>query len=303
MKPTLLVLAAGMGSRFGGLKQITPVGPSGEWILDYSVYDAIQAGFDKVVFVIREETRDAFQVVEDRYGASVEVDFAFQRLDDLPNDFTPSSDREKPWGTGHAVYAARNSIDGPFAVINADDFYGQQAYDTLAKFLSYPNEANSEQYSLVGYQLENTLSATGSVSRGICRIDSNGSLDSVEEYTDIRSNEDGSIEGRSCAGDIGPLPADTLVSLNCWGFTKSFLYHLEGLFVQFLEQRIHEPKSEFYLPFAVDSLIKNNLATVLPLRCGATWLGVTHRTDLKPAQERISRLVERGDYPSPLWSR
>ena len=303
MKPTLLVLAAGMGSRFGGLKQITPVGPSEEWILDYSVYDAVQAGFDKVVFVIREETRDAFQVVEDRYGASIKVDFAFQRLEDLPGDFTPSHDREKPWGTGHAVYAARNSIDGPFAVINADDFYGRQAYDTLAKFLSSPNEASGERYSLVGYQLENTLSTTGSVSRGICRLNPNGSLDSVEEYTDIRSHEDGSIGGRNCAGDIVQLSADTLVSLNCWGFTKSFLDHLEGLFTEFLEQHIQETKSEFYLPFAVDSLIHDKLATVLPLRCDATWLGVTHRTDLEPVQERICRLVEQGNYPSPLWSR
>jgi len=299
MKPTLLVLAAGMGSRFGGLKQITPVGPSGEWILDYSVFDAVHAGFGKVIFVIREETREAFQVVEDRYGSTIDVDFAYQRLEDLPGNLSPSSDREKPWGTGHAVYAAREAIDTPFAVINADDFYGRAAYEALAAFLT--NSDSNSEYSLVGYDLKNTLSATGSVSRGICRVGSDSNLDSVEEYSEIAIQKDGAIGGLNAAGNQVQLSPEAMVSLNCWGFPKSFLGRLEGLFVDFLNDKINEPKSEFYLPFAVDTLIRNSEVTVKPLHCNATWLGVTHRSDLEPVQSSIAQAVEDGEYKTPLW--
>jgi len=301
MKPTLLVLAAGMGSRFGGLKQITPVGPSGEWILDYSVHDAVQAGFGKVVFVIREETREAFQVVQDRYGSSIQVDFAFQNLDDLPGDFTAPSGREKPWGTGHAVYAARKAIKEPFAVINADDFYGRNAYDTLAQFLASTNQTGESRYSLIGYQLANTLSETGSVSRGICHINPDGDLDSVEEHTEIESKENGTIEGINGADECLALSPEVLVSLNCWGFPASFMDRLESLFTDFLSLRIEEPKSEFYLPFAVDYLIKSGEVKVSALPCDSTWLGVTHRSDLEPVQKRVATMIDSGEYETPLW--
>ena len=301
MRPILLVLAAGMGSRFGGLKQIEPVGPNGEWILDFSVFDAIESGFGKVVFVIRKEMEDAFSVVRDRYAGRIAVEFAFQESDDLPSHHELSQGREKPWGTGHAVYAARNALDAPFAVINADDFYGRDAFRSLSAFLAQtPFSAN--EYALVGYRLENTLSENGSVSRGICHAKSDGLLESVEEHTEIHRQAEGrSIAALNSLGDRTTLPSDCQVSLNFWGFPADFLSELESLLSEFLKQHGNTPKAEFYLPFAVDSLLRSNKATAQILDCSSRWLGVTHREDLAYVQTEIFKLFDQGDYTAPLW--
>ena len=300
MKPTLLVLAAGMGSRFGGLKQIEPIGPSGEWILDFSVHDAVRNGFGKAVFVIREEMSEAFEAVKRRYAEHIDVELAFQRLHDLSSRSELAEARSKPWGTGHAVYAARDSIVEPFAVINADDFYGRSAFESLSEFLSGP--PNDNQYALVGYELEKTLSKHGSVSRGICHANEYATLKSVEEHTNIRrSSDSSSILGVNNAGEEVKLSLGTRVSLNCWGFPVKFLSALEGLLSDFLSHYDPEQGGEFYLPFAVDVLIRAGQAKAKVLDCSSRWLGVTHREDLPLVKEEIQTLFESGIYDSPLW--
>lgn len=300
MKPSLLVLAAGMGSRFGGLKQIEPIGPSGEWILDFSVHDAVQNGFGKAVFVIREEMSEAFEAVKRRYSDHIDVEFAFQRLQDLPSRSELAEARSKPWGTGHAVYAARDSIVEPFAVINADDFYGRSAFESLGEFLSGP--PNDNEYALVGYELEKTLSRHGSVSRGICHANEDATLKSVEEHTNIRrSSESSKILGVNDAGEEVKLSVGARVSLNCWGFPLAFLSTLEGLLSDFLSAYDPEQGGEFYLPFAVDALIRAGQAKAKILDCSSRWLGVTHREDLPLVKEEIQTLFDSGVYDSPLW--
>ena len=300
MKPTLLVLAAGMGSRFGGLKQIEPIGPSGEWILDFSVYDAVRNGFGKAVFVIREEMSEAFQAVKRRYADHIDVEFAFQGLQDLPTRPELVEGRSKPWGTGHAVYAARDSVGGPFAVINADDFYGRSAFESLGGFLSRALEDN--EYALVGYELEKTLSKHGSVSRGICHANADATLISVEEHTNIRRSSDSqTITGINDAGEEVTLFDDTRVSLNCWGFPAAFLSTLEELLSDFLSNYDPEVGGEFYLPFAVDALIRADRAKAKILDCSSRWLGVTHREDLPSVKEEIQSFFDDGVYESPLW--
>ncbi len=301
MKPILLVLAAGMGSRFGGLKQIEPVGPNGEWILDFSVYDAVESGFGKVVFVIREEMEAAFSVVRDRYAGRVEVAFAFQDASDLPCRAELASGREKPWGTGHAVYSARNSLDAPFAVINADDFYGRSAFQSLGSFLGELAGAANE-YALVGYELENTLSENGTVSRGICHTQDGVTLESVEEHTQIRKDSGSDlIIALNAANQEVTLQRSDRVSLNCWGFPKSFTASLEGLLNAFLEQYDPSTQEEFYLPFAVDSMVQAGKAKARILDCSSRWLGVTHREDLPQVKEEIAGMFARGEYVAPLW--
>lgn len=300
MKPTLLVLAAGMGSRFGGLKQIEPSGPNGEWILDFSVYDAIRSGFGKAVFVIREEMAEAFESVKRRYADRIEVEFAFQRLEDLPVRRDLAEGRSKPWGTGHAVYAARDLIKEPFAVINADDFYGRSAFQSLGEFLLGPPSEN--EYALVGYELKNTLSRHGSVSRGICHVKEDATLKSVEEHTQIKESSDsGIILGVNYAGSEIALSEEARVSLNCWGFPVAFLSTLEGLLSDFLDNYDPERGGEFYLPFAVDALIRSGQAKARVLNCSSRWLGVTHREDLPMVKEEIEALFDSGVYDSPLW--
>ncbi len=300
MKPTLLVLAAGMGSRFGGLKQIEPIGPSGEWILDFSVHDAVRNGFGKAVFVIREEMSEAFEAVKRRYGEHIDVEFVFQRLRDLPSRSDLAEARSKPWGTGHAVYAARDSIVEPFAVINADDFYGRSAFESLNEFLSGP--PNDNEYALVGYELEKTLSKHGSVSRGICYADEDATLKSVEEHTNIRrSSDSSSIFGVNDAGEEVKLFLDARASLNCWGFPVKFLSNLEELLSDFLSSYDPEQGGEFYLPFAVDALIRASQAEARILHCSSRWLGVTHREDLLSVKEEVQALFESGVYDSPIW--
>ena len=297
MKITLLVLAAGMGSRYGGLKQLDQVGPSGETIMDYSVYDAIRAGFDRVVFVIRKDFEAEFrEKVLSRYEGKIETACAFQDLDDLPGNYQRPADRVKPWGTGHAVYAARNIVDGPFAVINADDLYGAESYRLLADALRNSKAGTPLDCCMAGYLMRNTLSENGTVSRGVC-TEENGNLVSVVERTSLKREGDvvRDEEGNSYTGE-------ELVSMNCWGFSAGLFPELERLFTEFLAARGTELKSEFYIPFVADQLIRENRATVKMLVSRATWFGVTYKEDKPLVTEGLKNLVDQGVYPANLFN-
>lgn len=297
--PTLLVLAAGMGSRFGGLKQIAPVGPQGETMLDYSVFDAIRAGFGKVVFVIREEFASQFrETVGARFADRIAIDYAFQRLDDLPPGFRVPDGRSKPWGTGHAVYAAREVVKEPCAVINADDFYGADAYRRAAAFLSRPDLA-PDHYCLVGYHLHTTLSDHGSVNRGITRRE-DGILRELEEVVGIARGPDGVLHGTAGNGEARTLRDDDIVSLNCWGFPPQFFPALAARFHDFLAASGDDPTKEFFLPDAVHALIADGGARCTVLDTSATWFGVTYPDDLPAVASAIGELIARAEYPSPL---
>lgn len=302
MKPTLLVLAAGMGSRYGGLKQMDPMGPGGETVLDYSVFDAIRAGFGKVVFVIREDFAEAFRSsVGSRFAGRIEVDYVFQKLDDLPGGHAVPEGRAKPWGTAHAVRSARDKIDTPFAVINADDFYGADAYQVIARwFAGVDRDSSVERYAMVGYPLKNTLSEHGTVNRGICRTDERERLADVEEVVGIARGDDGCIRGKNLRGELMELDESAPSSMNFWGFTPSFFARLEEAFTAFLRESGHEEKSECYIPTVVDDLIKAGEAECEVLATAATWFGVTYPDDKPQVVASIAALVESGDYPSPL---
>jgi hypothetical protein len=301
MKPTLLVLAAGMGSRYGGLKQIDPMGPHGETVLDYSVFDAIRAGFGKVVFIIREDFAQAFREgIGARFADRIEVDYAFQRLDDLPAGFNVPQGREKPWGTAHAVRAARHAVTGHFAVINADDFYGHDAYQRAAAFFdSLPGDATSAM-AMVGYPLENTLSDHGNVNRGICRIDEAGFLANVEEYLDIEREPDGHVRGNALDGKRHIVPAGSLVSMNFWAFGPAFFTQLEAGFTRFLLESGEQMKSECYIPTVVDQLIHSGHAQCMVLQTTSQWFGVTYPDDKPYVVESIRKLIAGGAYPEKL---
>lgn len=300
MKPTLLVLAAGMGSRYGGLKQIDPMGPAGETVLDYSVYDAIRAGFGRVVFVIREDFAAAFQQgIGSRFADRIEVDYAYQQLSDLPTGFTVPPTRVKPWGTGHAIRAARHLISGPFAVINADDLYGRDSYVQAAQFLSKSAaETEIAHYAMVGYPLLNTLSAHGDVNRGICTLNADGLLTGVEEYVKIQRAADGQIWGDSLNGTRATLAADTLVSMNFWAFSAGFFERLEVDFIKFLEQSGHLEKSEYYIPSVVDTLIHAGHADCQVLATDSRWFGVTYPDDKAHVVTALHFMIEAGEYPA-----
>ncbi len=299
MKPTLLILAAGMGSRFGGLKQIAPIGPNGETIIDYSIYDAIRAGFGKVVFVIREFFAEEFkQVIEPKIAGKIDYDFVYQELDKLPAGFSLPEGREKPWGTGHAILMAKDAIKEPFAVINADDFYGADAYQVMAAFLT--NSANSNEYSMIGYLLKNTLSDFGTVSRGICKADENNHLVEITETHQIAA-QDGKIVCEDQQKQPRELDENILVSMNFWGFQNNLFGHLEDLFVSFLKERINEPKSEFYIPFAVFDLIQSEKTKARILQADSPWFGVTYKEDQPIVVEKINTLIQQGVYPENLW--
>lgn len=292
MHPTLLVLAAGMGSRYGGLKQIEPVGPSGETMLDYSVYDALRAGFDRVVFVIRRDFESVFRErVASRYAGRVAVDFVFQSLDALPAGVAVPSGREKPWGTGHATWCARRAVTTPFAVINADDFYGADSFRQLATFLT---KAAQNEVAMVGFRLKNTLSEAGAVSRGVCQVDAAGRLISVTEHTGIVAQDVG--EGRA-------LLPDTIVSMNCWGFMPQVFAQLNEQFAAFLQHSVLAAplKAEFYLPTAISNLIGRGHLAAQVLPTESSWFGVTYREDKPRVIASIRSLVEAGLYPSRLW--
>ena len=298
---TLVVLAAGMGSRYGGLKQMDPMGPNGETILDYSVFDAIRAGFGKVVFVIREDFAEAFREgVGSRFADRIEVAYAFQRLDDLPDGFSVPEGRAKPWGTAHAVRAARDAVDGPFAVVNADDFYGRDAYARGAEFLaSLAPGSSPAECALVGYYLDNTLSEHGGVNRGITTIDS-GFLRDVEEIIDISRKEDGRITGEDVGGAEREMEAKDLVSMNFWCFGPEHFDQLEGEFRSFMEARGAEPKSECYIPTVVDSLISAGKAECRVLATTSSWFGVTYPDDKPHVTESIRGWIAAGEYPEAL---
>jgi len=288
--PTLLVLAAGMGTRYGGLKQLDPVGPSGETILDYAVYDAIQAGFGKVVFVIRKDFEEAFRTqVGAKYAGKIEVDYSFQSLDILPDDAVVPEGREKPWGTGHAVWCAHEEVGfAPFAVINADDFLGRDAFDQLIKFLAEPDA----DHAMVGYRLDNTLSEQGSVSRGVCEVDYDNLLETVVEHTGI-SRED--------VGDDEKFTGEEIVSMNCWAFRTPFWEALDEQWRLFAKTLLDVPNSEFYLPAAVAAEIEAGHMSVRVRPTSAEWFGVTHREDKPKVQAALAKMVADGDYPSPLF--
>lgn len=296
MKPTLLVLAAGMGSRYGGLKQMDGVGPNGEIIMDYSINDAIRAGFGKVVFVIRHSFEEAFKahINADHFGGRIQVEYVFQELDSLPAGFTVPEGREKPWGTNHAILMAKDVIHEPFAIINADDFYGRDAFQVIADHLR-TLEGTQGQYCMVGYRLENTLSENGTVSRGVCNVDSNGLLAGMTERLGIGRTPNG-IMYKDPDGSLHPLAADATVSMNLFGFTPDYFEQSEKLFVDFLKEHGTELKSEYYIPFAVNTFIASGYATMRVLKTTAQWFGVTYKEDRPMVVERLKRLHDEGIY-------
>lgn len=295
MKPILVILAAGMGSRYGGLKQIDGVGPNGETLMDYSIYDALRTGFGKVVFIIRHDIERAFrESIADKYTGKIPVDYAFQELDILPAGFSTHAEREKPWGTGHAMLMTEELVDAPFCVINSDDFYGQDAFKVVSKFLQSSPAPN--EYCMAGFKLSNTLSKHGSVARGICSADKDNCLLSVEETLDIRRDADSSI-----ISDHGPLTGDELTSTNVWGFTPAVFNQFKAEFGRFLEHHADDPKAEFYIPTAINRLIGDGTASVKVLPTSSTWLGITYREDKPEVSARIATMVDEGVYPSPLW--
>lgn len=302
MKPTLLILAAGMGSRYGGLKQLDAMGPSGEVVLDYSVYDAIRAGFGKVVFVIRRDFEEQFRnQIGAKFKDRIQVEYAFQELTDLPEGFTVPEGREKPWGTAHAVLAAESVIAEPFLMINADDFYGRDAFDKIARELTSAKAADGKShYSMVGFYLKNTLSENGSVARGVCTTNPDGTLESVTEMTKIVPTADGA-ENQETDPPV-KLTGEEVVSMNFFGFDPDIFGRLRQSFRKFLEERGTELKSECYVPNEVDVYIKTGVADVRVLETTGKWFGVTYPEDKPDVIASIQALVDAGDYPASLWA-
>lgn len=302
---TLVILAAGLGSRYGGLKQLDPMTESGNFIIDFSVYDAIRAGFDKVVFIIKEENLELFrQTIGNRIAAKIDVSYAFQKTDDLPNGFDIPNGRVKPWGTGHAIYCVRNDVKENFAVINADDYYGRDTFVQLAKHLKAADKTNGvAHHCMVGFALGNTLTENGTVSRGQCVVNERGMLVSVTERTKIMKKE-------SCAAYLADdekswveLPFDTIVSMNCWGFTPDIFDGLEKSFATFLDGIDGNPlKAEFYLPSAVDEQQKSGVCDVAVYPTTSLWQGVTYPEDKARVKAAIAEMIRRGEYPASLWN-
>lgn len=300
MKPTLFILAAGMGSRYGGLKQLDGLGPNGETIMDYSVFDAMRAGFGKVVFVIRKDFEDDFRrVVLSKYADHVPCEVCFQGIDCLPEGFTRNPERTKPWGTNHAVLMAKDLIHEPFMVINADDFYGKESFEVMAKFLLSVNGKEGE-YCMAGYRVGNTLSEHGTVSRGVCATDKLGFLTDVVERTAIES-KNGHIVFPDENGNEVEIPFDTPVSMNMWGFTPEYFKYTEEAFKEFLKVNGQELKTEFYIPTLVNDLIKAGKATCQVLDTPAKWFGVTYADDRQMVVDKIQALVDAGVYPNKLF--
>ncbi len=290
---TLLVMAAGMGSRYGGLKQLDAVGPNGETIIDFSVYDAIRAGYNKVVFIIREDFEKQFkQKISNKYKDKIDVEIVYQDLNDLPSSFRCPDERFKPWGTGHAILAARNVISEPFVAINGDDFYGKESFKVISDYYSSVNSG----FAMAAFQLDKTLSENGSVSRGICEKNLN-ELVTVIETHDIKKNSDGEIE---CDRDIALL-GNELVSMNMWGFTPTLFNHLDKMFNDFLTDNISDLKSEFLIPSVINDLIEKNIEKVRVLKTQSTWFGVTYVEDKPFVKNRIQELIKSGKYPVKLF--
>ena len=309
MKPTLLVLAAGMGSRYGGLKQMDGLGPNGETIIDYSIYDAVEAGFGKVVYIVREYFKEQMeQVVKEKYsnvkcvdGEPLEFQFVTQELFKIPSQFTLNPEREKPWGTAHAVLMAKDVIKEPFAVINGDDYYGKDSFKILADWLR-AHEGKSGEFALVGFELDNTLSESGAVSRGIGTADETGFLTNVVEHHKIERAEDGKIYGEnSVTGEKVELADKALCSMNMWGFTPDYFEKSQDTFVSFLENHGNELKSEFYIPYAIDCMIKDGSAKTELLSTTSRWFGVTFQEDRPGVVAKFQEFADQGIYPTPLY--
>ena len=301
MKPTLFVLAAGMGSRYGGLKQLDGLGPNGETIMDYSIFDAIRGGFGKIVFVIRKDFEQDFRdKVLSKYEGHIPTELVFQAIDALPEGFTCPEDRTKPWGTNHAVLMGKSVINEPFAVINADDFYGRDAFAVMGKWLSELPEGSEGKYSMVGFRVCNTLSENGTVARGVCAKNEAEMLTAVVERTEIMRVE-GVISYKDENGEWQPVGEETPVSMNFWGFTPDYFNYSEAQFVDFLKDNIDKPKSEFFIPLVVDTLINSGKATCEVLDTTAKWFGVTYAADRPGTVEKIQALVDAGEYPEKLF--
>ncbi len=301
MKPTLFVLAAGMGSRYGGLKQLDGVGPSGETIMDYSIYDAIRGGFGKIVFVIRKDFEDDFRkIVLSKYENHIPVEVVFQALDNLPAGYTCPEGRVKPWGTNHAVLMGKDVINEPFAVINADDFYGRDSFAVLGKYLSELPEGSKNDYCMVGFRIGNTLSESGSVARGVCSANEEGNLTTVVERTEIM-RIDGVVSYKNEEGGWTGLDDNTPVSMNMWGFTPDYFKYSEDYFTEFLDANKENLKAEYFIPLMVNKLINEKTATVKVLDTTSKWFGVTYAADRPSVVEKLQALVDAGEYPSKLF--
>ena len=304
MKPTLFLLAAGMGSRYGGLKQLDGLGPNGETIMDYSIYDAIHAGFGKLVFVIRKDFEQDFrEKVVSKYQGHLPVEVVFQSLEDLPQGFTVPEGRTKPWGTNHAVLMGKDVIKEPFAVINCDDFYGRDSFQVMGKFLSNLPESSQNKYSMVGFRVGNTLSESGTVSRGVCSTNEEGYLTTVVERTKIQ-RMDGEVKYLEEDGETWTsIPDTTPVSMNFWGFTPDYFAYSQDIFKEFLDAESTKKniKAEFFIPLAIDKLIKTNKATVQVLDTTSKWFGVTYPEDRPDTVAKIKQLVDMGVYPNHLF--
>lgn len=304
-KPVLVIMAAGMGSRYGGLKQIDPIDGDGHIIMDFSVYDAVRAGFEKVIFIIKRENEQAFrEAIGDRLSRFIQVSYVFQELDNIPEGFAVPEGRVKPWGTGHAVLSCIDEIDGPFVVINADDYYGVRAFQMAYDFLTDPKaEDAAGRYMMVGYRLENTLTENGYVSRGVCVTDDEGYLRGINERTHIEKRGDGAAYTEDEGASWTELPADAAVSMNMWGFSADILEELKKRFAVFLEENLEKNplKSEFFLPFVVDELLEEKKATVKVLKSADKWYGVTYKEDKPMVMTAVQNLKDQGLYPQKLW--
>ena len=303
-KPVLVIMAAGMGSRYGGLKQMDPVDENGHIIMDFSIYDAIRAGFEKVVFIIKKENEALFkECVGDRVAKKMQVEYVFQDLHNLPEGYIVPEGTEKPWGTGHAVLSCLSAVDGPFAVINADDYYGREAFQIIYDFLTTHQDDEKYQYTMVGYYLKNTLTENGHVARGVCIADEEGKLTGITERTRIEKHADGPAYTEDDGETWTKLPEDTIVSMNMWGFTSGILQELNNRFARFLEENLRKNplKCEYFLPFVVDELLKENKAEVTVLKSPDRWYGVTYKEDKPVVVEAIKNMRSAGLYPQGNW--
>ncbi|HSZ85344.1 MAG TPA: sugar phosphate nucleotidyltransferase [Puia sp.] len=300
MQPTLLILAAGMASRYGSMKQVQSFGPSGETIMDYSIYDAIEAGFGKVVFIIRKEFADNFkEIFEPKLKGKIKTDYVYQEMDGFTGDHKVPAERTKPWGTAHAVLSAVNAVHEPFAVINADDFYGRDAFEKAYKFLT--TDCSSNLYSIIGYELIKTLSENGSVSRGVCQVDANNNLVSIAERTKIYMNEEKKITYEENDKKF-EVPSAAKVSMNFWCFDPSVFEFIKIIFKDFLDENINNPKAEFFIPIIGDKFIHDGRGAIKVIPTDAKWFGVTYKEDAPDVQESLNKLINAGVYPKNLWA-
>jgi hypothetical protein len=298
MKPTLLILAAGMGSRYGGIKQMDAFGPSGETIIDYSIYDAIRSGFGKVVFIIRKDFAEDFKnLFEQKLKGKIQTEYVMQEMDSYTEGLHSVVERTKPWGTAHAVLCAKEVIHEPFAVINADDFYGRDAFEKAVAFLN--SEVSPKKYCIIGYELSKTLSENGTVSRGVCDVDANGNLQSIVERIKIYPEGDKIVYEENSLRV--PLPPDTPVSMNFWGFDPNVFKFIQKLFSDFLHKNVENPKAEFFIPIIGDAFINEDKGEIKVIPTSSQWFGVTYKEDAPGVKESINQLIENGEYPVKLY--